>query len=40
MNELDTNKPLTRIDTKDYTYFTEQPLDVVKIVWKKKNEYR
>lgn len=36
MQELDTNKPLTRIDTKDYTYFTEQPLDVVKTVWKKK----
>ncbi len=34
--ELDTNKNLTKISNKDWTWFSEHSLETVKSVWKKK----
>ena len=34
--ELDTTKPLTRIENKEWVWFSENTLETVKSVWKKK----
>lgn len=34
--ELDTTKPLTRIENKEWVWYSENTLETVKAVWKKK----
>lgn len=34
--ELDTTKPLTRIENKEWVWYSEHSLETVKAVWKKK----
>lgn len=40
MHEIDIHIPLTRIETKDFTYFSENTIDIISALWKKKEWIR